>query len=87
MVIYPMDEPYGLGIKDDKLFVCDGGSGLKVYDKSEVPDLPQLNHFEDIVTFDVIPLEEQLLMVGDGILYQYSYLNDEIQLISSMNLN
>jgi len=87
MVIYPMDEPYGLGIKDDKLFVCDGSSGLKVYDKSGVPDLPQLYHFEDIVTFDVIPTEEQLLMVGDGVLYQYEYLDDEIQLISSLNLN
>ena len=86
-VIYPMDEPYGLGIKDDKLFVCDGSSGLKVYDKSSVPDLPQLNHFKDIVTFDVIPMEEQLLMVGDGILYQYEYLETEIRLISSLNLN
>lgn len=86
-VIYPMDEPYGLGIRGDKLFVCDGASGLKVYDKSQVPDLPQLNHFEDIVTFDVIPLQEQLLMVGDGTLYQYEYLDDEIRLISQLMLN
>ena len=86
-VIYPMDEPYGLGIKDDKLFICDGASGLKVYDKSNVPDLPQLNHFKDIVTFDVIPMEEQLLMIGDGILHQYKYLNNEIQLISQLQLN
>lgn len=86
-VIYPMDEPYGLGIKDDKLFVCDGSSGLKVYDKSNVPDLPQLNHFKEIVTFDVIPMQEQLLMVGDGVLYQYEYLEDNIRLISSLNLN
>ncbi|UJH66332.1 LVIVD repeat-containing protein [Allomuricauda sp. SCSIO 65647] len=86
-VIYPMDEPYGLGIKDDKLFICDGSSGLKVYDKSQAPNIEQLNHFEDIVTFDVIPLEEQLLMVGDGILYQYEYLNDDIRLISTFSLN
>lgn len=86
-VMYPMDEPYGLGIKDDKLFICDGASGLKVYDKSNVPDLQQLNHFDDIVTFDVIPLENQLLMVGDGILYQYEYLETEIQLISQLSLN
>ena len=86
-VIYPMDEPYGLGIKDDKLFVCDGASGLKVYNKSNVPDLPQLNHFESIVTFDVIPMEEQLLMIGDGILYQYEYIENDIRLISQFNLN
>lgn len=87
MVIYPMDEPYGLGVKDDKLFICDGASGLKVYDKSNIPDLDQLNHFEDIVTFDVIPLENQLLMVGNEMLYQYEYLNDDIRLISSFSLN
>ncbi len=86
-VMYPMDEPYGLGIKDDKLFVCDGGSGLKVYDKSEVPNLPQLNHFKDIVTFDVIPTEEHLIMVGDAILYQYEYLDNGLRLISEFALD
>ncbi|MGX1931162.1 LVIVD repeat-containing protein [Flagellimonas sp. 2504JD4-2] len=86
-VIYPMDEPYGLGVKDDKLFVCDGTSGLKVYDKSSVPDLPQLNHFKDIVTFDVIPLESHLIMVGDEVLYQYEYLDDDIKLLSQIGLN
>jgi hypothetical protein len=85
-VIYPMDEPYGLGIKDDKLFVCDGSSGLKVYDKSAVPDLQELNHFEDIVTYDVIPLQEKLLMVGDGILYQYEYTDEGLNLISTLSL-
>lgn len=84
---YPMDEPYGLGIKDEKLFVCDGGSGLKVYDKTDIENLEQLNHFEDIVTFDVIPLESHLIMVGDDVLYQYEYLEEEIKLISQIGLD
>ncbi len=83
---YPMDEPYGLGIKDEKLFICDGSSGLKVYDKTDVEDLKSLNHFKDIITFDVIPMEDNLLMVGDEILYQYEYLADEIRLISTLEL-
>lgn len=86
-VFYSLEEPYGLGIKDDKLFICDGASGLKVYDKSDAPNIEQLNHFEDIVTFDVIPLEEQLLMVGDGVLYQYEYLDGDIRLLSTLSLN
>lgn len=85
-VIYPMDEPYGLGVKDDKLFICDGSSGLKVYDRSAAPNIELLNHFDNIVTFDVIPMNELLLMVGDGILYQYEYLDDTINLISTLNL-
>ena len=86
-VVYPMDEPYGLGVKDNTLFVCDGSSGLKVYDKSNIPALEPLNHFKDIVTFDVIPLEDHLLMVGDEILYQYAYLGDGIREISRFSLN
>ena len=86
-ISYPMDEPYGLGIKDEKLFVCDGSSGLKVYDKTDIENLEPLNHFKDIVTFDVIPREDMLLMVGDEILYQYEYLENNISLKSTLNLN
>lgn len=83
---YPMDEPYGLGVKEEKLFVCDGDSGLKVYDKSNVEDLQALNHFKNINTFDVIPLENTLLMVGEDVLYQYDYLDNDIALLSTLQL-
>jgi len=86
-ISYPMDGPYGLGIKDEKLFVCDGESGLKVYDKTDVENLVSLNHFENINTFDVIPLEESLLMVGEQVLYQYKYLDNDIELMSTLDLN
>ena len=85
-VSYPMDEPYGLGIRDSRLFVCDGASGLKVYDATDVMDLQQLDHFSDIVTYDVIPLAGQLLMVGDGIIYQYTYEETGLDLLSSLSL-
>jgi len=86
-VSYPMDGPYGLGVKDEKLFVCDGDSGLKVYDKTDVENLVSLNHFKDINTFDVIPLENSLLMVGEDVLYQYEYLENDITLMSTLQLN
>lgn len=84
---YEMEEPYGLGIKENKLFICDGKSGLKVYDKTNIDNLVTLKHYENIITFDVIPLDEILIMIGNEILYQYRYLDDDIELISSMNLN
>ena len=83
---YPMEEPYGLGVKDEKLFICDGSYGLKVFDRTNVGDLIPLQHFEDIITFDVIPMDTHLLLVGDDTLYQYEYLDNEIQLLSSINL-
>lgn len=84
---YPMDGPYGLGIKDEKLFICDGSAGLKVFDKTDAEHLIALDHFTDIITFDVIPLEKTLLMVGEEILYQYNYLDNNIELISTLQLN
>ncbi len=84
---YPLNEPYGLGIKDENLFICDGAAGLKVYDKTNVEDLQLVNNFENIVTFDVIPLTNSLLMIGDKTLYQYEYLENDISLLSTLNLN
>ena len=83
---YELDGPYGLGIKDHMLFVCDGSSGLKVYDKSDVLDLKSMGHYKDILTYDVIPLESHLLMIGDKILHQYSYNDQGVSLMSSFKL-
>lgn len=83
---YPLSGPYGLGFKDDKLFICDGDDGLKVYDKTNIDDLKLINHFENIVTYDVIPLPHSLLMIGNKVLYQYEYLDNDISLISTFEL-
>lgn len=83
---YPLDGPYGLGASGNQLFVCDGASGLKVYDKTDVLNLQQQAHFPDVVTYDVIPLANNLLMVGDGIIYQYRYLESGLELLSSLSL-
>jgi hypothetical protein len=85
-VIYPMSGPNGLGIKDDKLFICDGAAGLKVYDKSNAPNITLVNTFENIIAYDVIPLSTSLLMIGDKMLYQYEYLDNDIRLLSTFEL-
>jgi hypothetical protein len=84
---YSMDNPYGLGIKDNLLFICDGASGLKVYNKSNIENLELLDHFKDINTFDVIPLEDRLLMIGAKELFQYTYSDNGIDLLSKFSLN
>ena len=87
VAVYEMAEPYGLGIKDDHLFVCDGSEGLKVFDASATPEISLIDHFENIETYDVIPLENVLLMVGGYMLYQYRYTSEGIVLLSSFSLN
>lgn len=84
---YSMDNPYGLGIKEDLLFICDGTSGLKVYNKIDVEELEMIDHFKDINTYDVIPLDERLLMIGDNELFQYNYAESGLDLISKFSLN
>ncbi|HNW50029.1 MAG TPA: hypothetical protein PKH79_03040 [Prolixibacteraceae bacterium] len=71
---YPMHEPKGLGKDDDILFVCDGDAGLKVFDASQ-PDvqLPELARFNDVNAYDVIPVNNQLFLIGDDGFYQYDY--------------
>lgn len=82
-----LDNPYGLGFKNNNLFVCDGSSGLKVYDKTNPMQIELLQNFTNIFAKDIIPLNETLLMIGEEILYQYEYNNETISLISTLQLN
>ncbi|GAA4893273.1 hypothetical protein GCM10023311_17210 [Flaviramulus aquimarinus] len=83
---YELDNPYGLGVKDNTLFICDGTSGLKLYNKADPLNLSMTKVFEDIQSKDVIPLENVLLMIGGDTLYQYNYLEDGVELISAFSL-
>jgi len=84
---YKMENPYGLGVKDDFLFICDGTAGLKVYNKENVNDIKLLSTFKNINTFDVIPMESHLLLIGENTLFQYNYSENGITLLSEFSLN
>jgi hypothetical protein len=84
---YSLENPYGLGFKNNFLFVCDGDSGLKVFDKTNPLSLQPVQVFSSVKSKDVIPLSNTLLMIGDNVLYQYEYLNNNINLISTFRLD
>lgn len=81
---YQLENPYGLGIDDKLLFVCDGNAGLKVFDVAFTPDKIQLLHqFRDIKARDVIPFNGLLLLIADEGFYQYKYKSSgEMELLS-----
>lgn len=86
---YPMTEPYGLGIDNSTLFVCDGEAGLKIYDASDVLSIDDnlISSFPDIQAYDVIPINDILLLIGDDGFYQYDYSNlSDISLLSSITI-
>ena len=83
LATYTLVNPYGLGLKDDLLFVCDGTAGLKIFNKSNPLDIQLLTEYQDIQSKDVIPLENSLIIVGDETLYQYGYIEGGITPIST----
>lgn len=72
---YEMQEPYGLGIDQEALFVCDGSAGLKVFNASDPLKIDEniIKTYPDVNAFDVIPLGDVLLMIGKDGFYQYDY--------------
>ena len=86
---YPMSGPYGLGIDDQILFVCDGNDGLKIYnveDKLNIDD-HLIARFPSIKTYDVIPFDKYLFMIGDDGFYQYDYSNlQNIHMVSHISV-
>lgn len=87
---YPMTEPYGLGIDNSTLFICDGSAGLKIYDATDVLTIDDhiIATFPNIHTYDVIPINGVLMLIGDDGLYQYDYSNlSEIKLLSSLAIS
>ena len=75
LATYSMEEPYGLGIDDTVLFVCDGAAGLKIYNASNplTIDENKLVQYPDNHAFDVIPMGDVLIMIGTDGLFQYDY--------------
>lgn len=61
-----LSNPYGLGIQDDYLYVCDGNMGLKIFNISN----PYQPDFEKSITgftfYDIIPYQNLLVCMVDG---------------------
>lgn len=70
---FNMQEPYGLGIDGNTLFVCD--NGLAVFDATNplLVGSKLMKRFSAIHGFDVIPYNGVLMLIGSDGLYQYDY--------------
>jgi len=82
--VFQMTNPLGLGVLDNRLFVCD--AGLKVYDITNVPEIQLLYTF-DIPARDVIPLPGRVIVIAEDGVYQYNYTNNVIELISKLSID
>lgn len=81
---FQMENPHGLSIKDNNLFVCEGEFGMKVFDIENPLTLDErmINEFDELSAKDVIVLPGNrniLLVVGDDGFYQFGF-DDPTQL-------
>lgn len=85
---YPVPEPYGLAVDDTLLFICHGSYGLGVYNISEVDNISEIVFIENVETYDVIPENKILVVIGPSGLMQYNYSDiNNIYLLSSITTN
>ncbi|MCB0654099.1 MAG: hypothetical protein KDC85_22660 [Saprospiraceae bacterium] len=77
---YPMDNPHGLSIRDNTLFICEGSYGLKSFDITDPMKIDQhlLDHEKGLFAYDAIALavpgyDNTVLVIGEDGFYQYNF--------------
>lgn len=77
--VIPMKNPHGLGMKGDRLYVCDGSNGLSIYNITD-PIYPKLvkqvygDTFYDVIIYDNL----LICMIEGGMLLYEIKPNDEL---------
>lgn len=84
---YNMENPKGLGLGTNRLFVCDAQQGLIVLDITNPREILQTQIFANIVPYDVIVKGSSLIVVAKDQLLQYD-ISDEnnVKLLSSVEI-
>lgn len=66
----PMTNPYGLGLKDSILYVCDNGAGMRVLNVKDPMNVTEISVLNTDSYLDVIPSGNLLIgMMTNGIAY------------------
>jgi hypothetical protein len=70
MQTLPMTNPYGLGLKDSILYVCDNGAGLRLLNVNNPVNTNEIDILTEDNYLDVIPSGDLLIgMLTDGIAF------------------
>jgi hypothetical protein len=84
---YPLTNPIGLSKSGDLLFVCDGVSGVRVFNASDPAQLLERTRLNVPEPYEVIAWNTIALVVAKDGLYQYDYSNpSSIRLLSKMGV-
>jgi hypothetical protein len=91
-IVYPqnissmwLDDPKGLAIDSNLVFVCNGSRGVKIFDFSNPLQLYQVSGIAGIDAYDIILQNKVMMLVGQDGLFQYDYSNiNDIKLLSNI---
>ncbi len=89
---HQMDNPHGLSVQGDELYLCEGESGLKVLDISDAitGEVDLLDQISSVHAYDVIVLSQidLAMLVGQDGIYQYDISDpSSIEEISVITVN
>ncbi|MGN0004096.1 MAG: LVIVD repeat-containing protein [Sphingobacterium composti] len=87
---FQMQNPHGLGLATDVLYICEGKFGFKSFDAKDVTKVGdlQLEHLKDLHSTDVIPGPKSLIVIGENGVCQYDYANkSKLRLLSCISVN
>lgn len=85
---FALNNPHGLGIKNNTLFVCDGNDGLKIFDATNPLEVgnQKIKTYGALQATDIILLDNVAMLIGDDGLFQYNISDvQNISLISTIN--
>ena len=83
----PMQGPRGLSIGDDRLYVCDGRAGIKVYDIPTPGELVFADLEPGVDCLDVIAFDGRLHVITEDALLQYDAMGEELVLLSRLGVD
>lgn len=72
---FQMQNPHGLGLSGDVLYICEGKYGFKSFDATDVEKVgySPIEHFSQLNSTDVIPGPKSLIIIGEDGVCQYDY--------------
>jgi hypothetical protein len=84
--VIALDGPWGLGMMNNRLYVCDGGNGLIVYNITNPLYPSQIKRVSGEIFYDVIPVDSEniLICMIEGGIAIYSTANDELQKLAKI---
>ncbi|MFC4873057.1 LVIVD repeat-containing protein [Negadavirga shengliensis] len=86
---YPMENPHGLGLAGDYLYIAEGKHGLKSFNVSNVFAIGDnlVEHLKDLRSVDIIPGPKSLIVIGPDGVCQFDYTNPEkLKKLSCINV-